>query len=368
MMDRARVIQLRAGLFVLVTILVLALSIFVLGKKSALFVRTDQLFVTFREVNGLVVGAPVRLAGLEIGSVVAISFPEDLRDRRARVRLVVRREYMPRIRADSRAFIDSNGLLGDKLINISLGDPAFPPLRDGSSVKTGEAIDFESLTTTLHDALEAMTSGHVKDDVGRIASALANVLEEVESGNGSLHQLIYEPRHARELAMTLEQARMLLGQTTQAMTRVDHVLAEVEGGDGGLHKLVYGPVAASAAGEIATAAQEIAAVAREVREGNGLAHGLIYDASATNLVAELEQVATGLNRMVSEIERGRGTLGGLIKDPTVYEDLKTVLGNVRRNVLFKALIRATIEQDDLRKVDHAPTVRPLAGSTPARNP
>jgi hypothetical protein len=59
---------------------------------------------------------------------------------------------------------------------------------------------------------------------------------------------------------------------------------------------------------------------------------------------------------ILEAVRGRaalppcGTLGGLLKDPTVYEDLNTVLGNVKRNTLFKALIRYTVEEDEPRKV------------------
>jgi phospholipid/cholesterol/gamma-HCH transport system substrate-binding protein len=67
-------------------------------------------------------------------------------------------------------------------------------------------------------------------------------------------------------------------------------------------------------------------------------------------------MATTLNRMVQDVDQGRGSLGGLLRDPTVYEDLKSVLGNVKRNVLFKALIRFTTEQEQLRRVDKAPTV------------
>jgi phospholipid/cholesterol/gamma-HCH transport system substrate-binding protein len=72
-----------------------------------------------------------------------------------------------------------------------------------------------------------------------------------------------------------------------------------------------------------------------------------------------------LNRVVQDIDRGRGTIGGLVRDPTVYEDLKTTLGNVQRNVLFKALIRFTMENDGLRRAERAPRALPVA-PTPAR--
>ena len=366
--------QVRAGLFVLAGLVVFVLVVFLLGRKSALFAPTDTLFVSFKEVNGLTVGSPVRLSGLEVGSVEAITFPKDLGNKSAVVKLAVRTAYMERVREDSRAFIDTNGLLGDKIINISIGDPSLPPVRDGATLQAGETLTFESLANTLHGAIDSVkhvaqkaelvlgqtADSRVQGDIQRITSSLANVLEEVESGKGSLHSLIYEPSYAAELADTLTHARLLAQQTRSAMDRVSRVLAEVESGDGGLHRLVYGPAAADAAEEFAVAAREITSVLHEVREGNGLAHTLIYDDDAADLVVQLDAFATTLNRMSSEVDDGRGTLGGLVKDPTVYEDLKTVLGNVKRNVLFKTLIRATIEDDGLRRPEQAPQVEPRA--------
>src|SRR5690606_22082512 len=103
--------ELRAGLFVLVGVLVFTAAIFLLGQKSALFTRNTRLYVAFPDISGLAVGAPVRLSGLEVGTVDKISFSSDPREGKTRVRLTVQTRYMSRIRADSRAFIDSAGLL-----------------------------------------------------------------------------------------------------------------------------------------------------------------------------------------------------------------------------------------------------------------
>ena len=95
---------------------------------------------------------------------------------------------------------------------------------------------------------------------------------------------------------------------------------------------------------------------REVREGEGLVHTLVYDEGNTNFLKELNEMAVTLNEIVHEVDEGHGTIGGLLKDPTVYEDLKTLVGNVKRNVFFKALVRFTIDNDELRKADQAPKV------------
>ena len=60
---------------------------------------------------------------------------------------------------------------------------------------------------------------------------------------------------------------------------------------------------------------------------------------------------------MANLEKGRGTVGGLMVDPSVYEDLKTILGNVQRNVLLKALIRFTIKQGDIERPAHLRTRR-----------
>lgn len=362
--------ELRAGLFVAVGLLVLTGAIFMLGSKNALFVRTMTLFVHFKDINGLVVGAPVRLAGLDVGTVAAISFPADLHDKEARVRLAVRNTYRDRLRTDSRAFIDSSGLLGDKIINISVGDPSKPQLADGATLATGETLSFEAVSTLLHEAitsikgvtdearsvLTGLRGDHVAEDLSRITSSFADILEQVKSGNGPAHRLIYDERAGEELSAMVTDARGVAEKANRAMGRIEGVMAEIEKGDGSLHKLVYEKDVANAVAQLGAAAGEIESVVREVRDGHGLVHALIYDRGQADVVRELGEMSVTLNRMVQEIDKGRGTLGALVKDPSVYEDLKTLLGNIQRNVLFKALVRFTIEEEGLRRAEEAPRV------------
>src|SRR6185436_11747823 len=105
------------------------------------------------------------------------------------------------------------------------------------------------------------------------------------------------------------------------------------------------------------AAAGLASIMGEVRDGRGLAHALIYDPDNGRAMNELNEAATRLNRMMGNLEKGRGTVGGLMVDPSVYEDLKTILGNVQRNVLLKALIRFTIKQGDIERPAYLQTRR-----------
>ena len=119
MSDRTR--TLRVGAFLLATALLLLATIFQLGRSQSLFARKAVLKASFTDVSGLVVGAPVRLAGYDVGIVQRVEFDPDLSVKKVHLDLGVERRYLTRIRADSIARLTSKGLLGDTIINISVG-------------------------------------------------------------------------------------------------------------------------------------------------------------------------------------------------------------------------------------------------------
>src|SRR5262245_43116609 len=119
-------LEVKVGVFVFLLLVLSATVIFLLGKKSNLFEEMARLKTSFRSASGLRVGAQVRLAGVEVGLVSGVHFPEDPRDQNVTVELKVRKEVLARITTDSKARIDSMGLLGDKIIDISIGTTGTP--------------------------------------------------------------------------------------------------------------------------------------------------------------------------------------------------------------------------------------------------
>jgi phospholipid/cholesterol/gamma-HCH transport system substrate-binding protein len=61
-----------------------------------------------------------------------------------------------------------------------------------------------------------------------------------------------------------------------------------------------------------------------------------------------------LRVIVHNLREGKGTLGALLVDPSVYEDIKSVVGNVERNQVLRALVRYSIKADETRPT---PTVK-----------
>ena len=353
----------RVGLFVGLTLSVLIAVLGLLGRSRSLFSEKAVLHASFDNISGLVVGAPVRLAGIDIGIVQSIRFDRDLQVKKVRVALGIPSKYLDRIRSDSIARLSSKGLLGDMLINISVGSPNFPALRSGDTLTSQESeamtqvvesvqggiTEIRKLVTTVDERVRLVLSDQASADIGRLLRSSANLIEGVEKGGGLLHEILYSPKLAADGAALVGQANQSAAQLNRALKRVDILLAAVEGGNGSLHGLIYRDDVGKLAGELARTAADLAAVASEIRKGQGPLHALIYSDGKRNLVTDLADAARILRTLAEEVQQGKGTVGGLLQDPTVYQDLKGILGNVKRNTLLKALIRSAIRSEGLSR-------------------
>lgn len=353
----------RVGLFVGLTLGVLIAVLGLLGRSRSLFSEKVILHTSFDNISGLVVGAPVRLAGLDIGIVQSIRFDRDLQIKKVHVALGIQGKYLTRIRTDSIARLSSKGLLGDMLVNISVGSSNLPQLHDNDTLVAQESegmtqvveslqsgiTDIRKLVTGVDERVQLVLSDQVVRDFGRVVHASANVMEGIEKGNGLLHGVIYDPKLADSGAVLLSQTSQSAASLNRALKRADDILAAVESGGGTLHGLIYRDDGGKLVTELQRTAAELTAVVSEVRKGNGAAHALIYGNGKSTLVADLESAARIMRTLAEEVQQGKGTVGGLLEDPTVYQDLKGILGNVKRNVVLKALIRSAIQSEGLSR-------------------
>lgn len=376
-MSAQRNMALRVGIFLIAGLLVAAAIIFLIGEKRGMFTRKVTLYAYFGDTGGLVAGAPVRLAGLDIGTVGDIEFPKQLGRKEARVELSVGAHYLDRIRKDSEAFVDSKGLLGDKIISITLGSAAAGPHEDGDTLRSRSGPSMGDLATQLGDVLTSVTSlsksadrvihsfmtEQTRADFARITASTADLLDQTAHGDGLAHRLFYDRVWADEIGATIGEARGALANIEAATARVDRILTQIETGNGSGHELIYGTSAKEAFDNVRDSTATLASLLGEVRDGKGLLHTVIYDEEQARAVHELTEMAARLNRLSVDVEKGRGTIGGLLVDPSVYEDLKTILGNVERNVLLKALIRFTIKEGDIERP--AKVAHEVAGEPPA---
>jgi phospholipid/cholesterol/gamma-HCH transport system substrate-binding protein len=364
--------RIKVGLFLAGGLGLAIAMLIAIGSSQHPFARKVTLHTSFRDTAGLEVGAPVLLGGVEVGTVDDIHFAPTLEVKDVSVTLSIQARFLERIRTDSRAMLTPKGLLGDLTVTITVGSASGAALAEGATLASidrrtlGETVsaleggidDVRALSRGVQGRLEDVVTPELGRDLGRLVRAAADSAEAIQHGDGLAHALIYDRTLAPIARSTLRNAERGAGELATAMARLDRLTAAVEAGGGTLHRLVYSDDAEPILTDARRAARELADAAVEIRRGQGPLHTLVYGKGGDDLLRNLTALSETLKRVGDDLAAGKGTLGALLEDPTIYEDLKLVLRDVKRNALLKALVRFTIERDHLRE-DGAP-MAPMA--------
>ena len=356
-MERDRRLELKVGAFVLAALAGFVTMIVVLGSEDSLFERTYVLHTKFGDVGGLRVGAAVFVAGMDCGLVHSVEFPTKLSDATVHVHLSLRESCRERVRGDSIASISSQGLLGDKLIALTVGSEGTNVMEEGSwleSTDPTELTDFlddgrdivarvKSITIKIDDALGSADGRGAGMSVLGILESVRNILAEAESGDGLIHALVYDKTLSRRLGATLAS----VDTTTDDLAAI---MREVREGDGAIHNLVYEDKITGELSKLVTSlgttGKRIDELVQEIQEGEGLIHDLVYTDEGQSVLADLKDVSADIKDLVAAVKRGEGTVGGLLVDPTIYQDVKTLLGKAQRNKILKAYVRDTLRRNE----------------------
>lgn len=358
--EREKRVIIRAGLFIALGLALAGVVVFVIGKERRLFEQENIYTAAFENVDGLALDAPVRLGGLTVGRVAKINFAEDLQDKRIIVRMEISNKYQDRIRTDSVARVVGRGVLGDKAIDISLGSEKEPKVPNGGELKTGTSGDISSLLTAaseiidnavgitrnLKSGVESYTTPELTSDITSFIKSARSIATTIEKGPGPVHTLIYDQRTSDDLKNILSRTSEVVLRLDSAVAKVDTLLGDVKNGEGSLHALIYDKKVANAVTELGAAADEVAQLIHDAKTSkDGAVYQLVYG-DAKTLLADLGQSAADIKSITGKIKSGEGTLGAVVNDPSVYEDLKEILGNIKRNAVLRNLVRMSISNSD----------------------
>jgi phospholipid/cholesterol/gamma-HCH transport system substrate-binding protein len=199
----------------------------------------------------------------------------------------------------------------------------------------------------LEPLAQSLGDPKLASDIKGSAADVHALLDSMVHGDGTMHRLFYDHRTADELDRLLANGNHTTELLNTSLADLQDVTAHVRQGPGIAHALVYdGEISKDTAGMMSELHQDLKAV----REGNGIAHAILYgDDASQHVMANLNAMSDDLRAIVLGVRQGKGTIGGLLVDPTVYEDLKSAIGNVERNEVLRALVRYSIKADEQRK-------------------
>jgi phospholipid/cholesterol/gamma-HCH transport system substrate-binding protein len=357
--------ELRVGAFVLAGLIVAGIVVFLIGDEKRLFDSKVMYHTSFSDVQGLKAGAPVRLGGVDIGTVSHVHHSENPTDNRIYLDLRIVKSEAVRVRRDTVARVVNKGLLGDKMIELTEGASTSPQLPPDSDIRGEDPTDFASLFSevgnmthhaekilaNLEVTSQALADEGMQQDLKGSVRSMNLLLKEVAEGKGYLHRLLTDPGEADRVSHLVADADHVAVELNQTLAETHKAVARVNQGPGFAHELLYGEKGSESLAQFGGAAGEVAVTLRGIREGNGLMHSVLYggkDDDSQRVAANLGAMTGDMRQIVADLRAGKGTLGALLVDPSVYEDVKRLVGDVGRNDVLRALVRYSIKQDEKR--------------------
>ena len=204
--------EFRLGLFIVVTLAVLGAGVFLIGSKESLFRSTYRLKAQFQNVSGLIDGADVRVGGIHKGTVRSIQLPRRP-DEKLTVVMDLENATRDVIKKDSVASIKSEGLLGDKYLEISFGSAEVGKVQDGDTIDTAAPLDISDLITKTNTILDS-----AKDTMQNVDA----ISTKINSGQGTMGALVNDKKIYQQVNAATEQAKAGATEFQENMEALKH--------------------------------------------------------------------------------------------------------------------------------------------------
>ncbi|MEM6955756.1 MAG: MlaD family protein, partial [Myxococcota bacterium] len=341
--------------------------VFVLGSQSNLFSSKTTYRAIFDDVGGLRPGNTVRIAGVSVGTVDDVAFQEDgtvevaftVVDSAASLIRGPLPEPVPEGESlvASQVEIGSKGMLGDRLLNIRPGSPSLPAWSEDEPVPVSASGDlFELAAEVGESAREAMANVNVATEALADPELSAGVLEVVgnlavftgmlANGEGAFQRILTDPETADKLELLLDDTRVMAREFRRASTAFRGIAEEVRSGDGSAHALIYGDEMRVLTANAGRAAGEAADALEAIRTGDGTMHRILFEDAGDELLSNVTEMSENFAAISADMRAGRGTVGGFLTDPSIYEDVKRLVGDLQRNDILRSLVRYSIRRDE----------------------
>ena len=334
--------QLRVGLTVVFASLVLALLLFLMSGTGGLFTSRIRLVSYFDNAEGLRIGAPVRLNGVDIGNVAKILIVPDKDKQITPVEVVMKvsTKYIFNLHRDSVTSLDTAGVLGETYLDIDSSQAVGALAQDGDTLPTHVHPHFNEVVRSSQSTLQNMDALLKRAD---------RILAFAESGKGSLGKLIYDPRLYDQLSQTVSEFNKIVDQIAKGqgslgqlinsndayskflatLDKMNGVVDDLQAGKGTAGKFLKDPELYNNANDTVA---NLKKVSEDINAGRGTAGRFLKD---EELAKKIDTTVTKLAALTTELEAGQGTAGKLFKDEALYNNATQMLEETRN--LIKAI-------------------------------
>jgi phospholipid/cholesterol/gamma-HCH transport system substrate-binding protein len=296
--------ELRVGVFVLVGLFILTAGIFYVTGGGGFLSPKYRLKTFLPEVSSLATGAPVRLDGVDIGNVESIRISEGpggktpVNGRNIEVIMRIDKRYQKYILTDSIASLVTEGLLGNRYVNITRGVTGTQVADNGEVPGTEEKA--------IKEVVER--SADVLANLQALSQNVQELVAGVQRGQGTLGKLLTDDQAYRHL--------------NSILAKSDTMISDIREGKGTLGKVISDEEMYN---KINTGLDNVNLMLADIRAQKGTLGKLLYDPT---LFEQAKQAIGSTNSLVSDVRAGKGSLGKLFTDDTLYDKLRDTGNNL----------------------------------------
>lgn len=274
--------NIRLGVFVILGAILLIVGLYIVGNKQNLFGRTFTVSAKFYNVNGLMKGNNVRFAGIDVGTVKRV---EIISDSSVNVIMIIKRDVQKFIKKNALVSIGTDGLMGNKLVNIAIIDDSAPGIEDGDELQTIRPIETDEMTRTLNATNE---------NIKVISSNLRNITDKISSEN-SFWTILMDTVVAENIKTAILNIKNVGERSAILAGNLEKFSGKMNTGKGTLSSLVNDT---SLFGDFSRVVQNL----QKISDTAGI-------------------VAKDISSIVGKIKKGEGSVGNLLTDTTFSHNL-----------------------------------------------
>ncbi len=277
----------KLGIFITLGIGILVVAIFLLGGKEQLFSSTFKVKAYFKTVQGLKSGATVRLSGIDVGTVSNIAIVNDTTGR-VEVIMKIKEDVARFIRTDTQATIETEGLVGNKVVVLEIGSASAERVREGGTIKAKEPMSFSAVIEETQGIMK-YTKQMTKD--------LSEIIGRVNRGEGSIGKLLVDEELYTDATNLTKQADKSLQSITGEFDKVTELF-------------------------------------------NSLGEGV------RNVVTNVDSTIADLDSIITGVKAGKGILGEMLVNGSPFDStFRLTVGNIEKTTADARLAASRLAEN-----------------------